>query len=476
MCDDTCWKPCRFRRILKYIFKFSPLNIERAFFLTIMNITDLYQIFKESGKVSTDSRKIEKGSIFFALKGENFNGNQYAKVAIEKGASYVVIDELVNDIPLEKMFKVDNVLSSLQQLAHYHRKTLNIPIIGITGSNGKTTTKELLAAVLNKKYNTFFTKGNLNNHIGVPLSLLSIKKAHEMAIIEMGANHLGEIADLCEISQPNFGLITNIGKAHLEGFGGVKGIIKGKGELYDFIKNTNGQLFINADSPTLCQMAKERQLIGITYGQHAQAHLEGSLESSNPFITFIWNWSFNGEATKSEKPITSQLFGSYNYDNMLAAVCVGNYFKVNEQDINDALSDYQSEMNRSQILEKESNTIYLDAYNANPTSMQAAIQSFNQLVLKKSKLAIIGDMFELGKDSSDEHLAILELLKSITLKSVILIGSNFYAHKLSYPEFHFYESRMDLEKDKALLEIEKSAILIKGSRGVALEKLLDHIS
>jgi UDP-N-acetylmuramoyl-tripeptide--D-alanyl-D-alanine ligase len=441
-----------------------------------MDIISLYQAFKESSQISTDSRKIEKGSIFFALKGDNFNGNLYAKGALEKGASYVVVDQIIEGLPAEQSFKVDDVLTALQQLANHHRKVLKIPIIGITGSNGKTTTKELLATVLNKKYNTYFTKGNLNNHIGVPLSLLSITEKHELAIIEMGANHVGEIADLCNICEPNYGLITNIGKAHLEGFGGVQGIIKGKGELYDFIQKKNGQLFLNADSRVLKEMAKERGLIGISYGQNSQANLEGSLESSNPFISFIWNWSYKGVATKSEHPITSQLFGSYNYDNLLAAVCVGNFFEVVEQDINDALSSYQSEMNRSQIIEKGSNSIYLDAYNANPTSMQAAIESFDQLVLKKSKVAIIGDMFELGEDSSKEHLSILELLKKVKLDTIILVGKHFHEHQNTFPGFNFYETRQNLEEEKEQLQIGKSAVLIKGSRGVALEKLLDFIS
>tara|TARA_R110002049_G_scaffold120471_4_gene274892 strand:- start:3805 stop:5130 length:1326 start_codon:yes stop_codon:yes gene_type:complete len=441
-----------------------------------MDLNKLYTAFLSSSKVSTDSRKIEKACIFFALKGDNFNGNQYAKTALEQGAKYVVIDEKIDDIPKEKHFLVKDVLSSLQDLARHHRKRLKTPIIGITGSNGKTTTKELLAAVLSKKYPVYFTVGNLNNHIGVPLSLLAINNTHELAIIEMGANHQDEIAFLSEIAAPNYGLITNIGKAHLEGFGGVEGIKKGKGELFDYIKQSEGKLFLNADSNELQEMARSRGLKAITYGKNAQANLEGSLESSNPFISFIWNWSYDGVATKSNEPITSQLFGSYNYDNLLAAVCVGNYFGVNEKDINDALSSYQSDMNRSQIIEKESNTLYLDAYNANPTSMKAALESFAQLNSTKEKTLILGDMFELGEASFEEHLSILDLVVSLKLTNAIFVGKHFYQHSKTYPAFKFFEERQHLVDSNELKSINNSAILIKGSRGMALEKLLEFIS
>lgn len=318
-----------------------------------MNLDEIYSAYLSSSEVSTDSRKINKDCIFFALRGDNFNGNKYAKSALENGAAYAVIDENPDNLSSDYVFIVENVLKTLQQLSNFHRRKLSIPIIGITGSNGKTTTKELLAAVLNTKYPTYFTKGNLNNHIGVPLSLLSINEKHEIALIEMGANHQQEIEFLCSLVEPNYGLITNIGKAHLEGFGGVEGIIKGKGELFDYIQKSKGTIFLNVDSEVLKKMAKSRELSVITYGKHLQANLEGSLESSNPFISFVWNWSFDGITVKSDIPTTSQLFGSYNYDNLLAAVCVGNYFNIDEESINEALSGYQSEMNRSQILEKD---------------------------------------------------------------------------------------------------------------------------
>ncbi len=438
-----------------------------------MNLDKLYEAFLVSNSVSTDSRRINEGSIFFALKGENFNGNLYAKSALEKGAKYVVIDEKQEDLPESQFFLVKDVLTSLQELAKYHRQQLNLPIIGITGSNGKTTTKELLAAVLSKKFSLFYTKGNLNNHIGVPLSLLSINQTHDMAIIEMGANHQKEIDFLSQIAQPNYGLITNIGKAHLEGFGGESGIKKGKGELFDYIKESKGKLFLNADSEVLQQMAKDRGLKAITYGKHVQANLEGSLESSNPFISFIWNWSYDGTATKSDTPITSRLFGSYNYDNLLAAVCVGNYFGVDEQAINNALSNYTSDMNRSQIINKGSLTIYLDAYNANPTSMKAALESFAQLPSEKEKAVILGDMFELGETSHKEHHEILLLIDRLGLSNAILVGSNFYQFLSAFPNYQFFERRTELSESKELKAIESKAILIKGSRGVALEKLLD---
>jgi UDP-N-acetylmuramoyl-tripeptide--D-alanyl-D-alanine ligase len=441
-----------------------------------MNLNELYAAFLSSSAVSTDSRNIEKDCIFFALKGDNFNGNLYAKSAIDKGAKYVVIDEEVNDLLAERHFLVKDVLSSLQDLAKHHREILKTPIIGITGSNGKTTTKELLAAVLSKKFHLYYTAGNLNNHIGVPLSLLAIKKEHELAIIEMGANHQEEIAFLSKIAAPNFGLITNIGKAHLEGFGGVEGIKKGKGELFDYIKQSEGKLFLNADSDVLQEMAKARGLKAVTYGKNAQANLEGSLESSNPFISFIWNWSYDGVTTKSNEPITSQLFGSYNYDNLLAAVCVGNYFGVDENDINDAVSSYQSDMNRSQIIEKGNNTIYLDAYNANPTSMNAALESFAQLNSTKEKALILGDMFELGEAGFEEHQSILELVVSLKLTNGIFVGKHFSKHSKKYPAYKFFEERQHLVDSSELKSINNSAILIKGSRGVALEKLLEFIS
>lgn len=440
-----------------------------------MNLDKLYSAYLFSSEVSTDSRKIEKDCIFFALKGDNFNGNKYAKSALENGAAYAVIDENPDSLSSDNVFIVEDVLNTLQQLSKFHRRNLSIPIIGITGSNGKTTTKELLAAVLNKKYHTYFTKGNLNNHIGVPLSLLSINEKHEIAIIEMGANHQQEIEFLCNLAEPNYGLITNIGKAHLEGFGGVEGIIKGKGELYDYIQKSKGTIFLNVDSEVLNEMAKSRGLSAITYGKHLQANLEGSLESSNPFISFVWNWSFDGIATKSNNPITSQLFGSYNYDNLLAAVCVGNYFEVDEEHINQALSGYQSEMNRSQILEKNGNTIYLDAYNANPTSMKAALESFAQLKTDKKKLLILGDMFELGEASFNEHHEILSILNNLNLTNACLVGKHFYEHKKNFSQFQFFENRESLIKSRKIEALQNFAILIKGSRGVALEKLLDFL-
>ena len=436
-----------------------------------MEIKKLYQAFITSSTVCTDTRKIEKGCIFFALKGENFNGNNFAQQALENGAAYVVIDENQENIEPDKSFLVDDVLIALQQLANYHRKTLNIPIIGITGSNGKTTTKELLAAVLNKKYKTYFTFGNLNNHIGVPLSLLSIKKEDELAIIEMGANHQKEIEGLCKIAEPNYGLITNIGKAHLEGFGGVEGIIKGKGELYDWIKKNGGLVFVNADSDILMKMSKSLQKI--TYGKNNQANLEGSLESSNPNLKFAWNWSYQDTTIKSVDTVNSQLFGIYNYDNLLAAVCIGNYFGVSEKDINDALSNYKSSNNRSQLVESKKNTLYLDAYNANPSSMKVALESFNN-IHAANKVLILGDMFELGKDSAEEHLAILNYIKSLKLDKVFLVGSHFYTFKNQF-DFNFFEKRESIEDYLKENTIAEKIILIKGSRGVALEKLVEFL-
>ncbi len=443
----------------------------KGLFLCHMEIKKLYQAYLSSTTVCTDTRKIEKNCLFFALKGENFNGNTFAKQALENGAAFVVIDEKQENIDQSKTFLVSNVLECLQQLANYHRRSLNTPIIGITGSNGKTTTKELLAAVLNKKYNTYFTFGNLNNHIGVPLSILSITEKHEMAIIEMGANHQKEIEDLCKIAEPNYGLITNIGKAHLEGFGGVEGIIKGKGELYDWIKSIDGLVFVNADSDILMNMSSN--LNKITYGKNNQANLEGSLESSNPHLKFAWNWSYKDATTKSTKAIESQLFGVYNYDNMLAAVCIGNYFEVDENDINYALSQYVSSNNRSQLVETKKNKLFLDAYNANPSSMKVAIESFN-VIKASNKVLILGDMFELGKDSPQEHQDILNYIKSLHFKEIYLIGSNFNAFKNQF-DFTFYEKRELMEDYLKKNNLAQKTILIKGSRGVALEKLVEFL-
>lgn len=417
-----------------------------------MKIEQLYQLFIQNYLVDTDTRSIRKGSIFFALKGDNFNGNQFVEQALVNGASFAVIDEVeYNDQP--KTILVNNVLETLQKLAQYHRKKLNIPIIALTGSNGKTTTKELINCVLSKKYRTTATIGNLNNHIGVPLTLLSIKPTTEIGIIEMGANHLKEIDFLCNIAKPNFGLITNFGKAHLEGFGGVEGVIKGKSELYDFLRATKEVAFINTDDPT--QMKQSQGIKRITFNNNKIKYLE-----ANPFVKVQFN----------DITIQSKLIGKYNYNNTAAAIAIGDYFKVTLNDIKDAIENYESINNRSQIITKDSLKIILDAYNANPSSMKVALENFNELK-DKQKIVFLGDMFELGKESSKEHQQIADFALSLNFDKVYLIGKAFSTidvkNALTYVDFE------DFETSNKNLNLKNYTLLIKGSRGMALERILN---
>jgi len=361
-------------------------------------IEQLYEVFKAHPVISKDSRELPEGCIYFALKGENFDGNKYALEALEKGAAFAVVDDPALKCNKSILF-VDNVLSALQQLANYHRNTFKIPVLAITGSNGKTTSKELIAATLSKKYKVAVTKGNLNNHIGVPLTLLSISKSDEFAVIEMGANHQGEIAALSKIANPTHGFITNIGKAHLEGFGGVEGILKGKTELFRHLESTNGVAFINLDDVKLSKNLPNTKNISFSIGNKADC--VGQLIASHPKL--IGTWSMGEKNGKVE----SSLYGDYNFSNILAACCIASTFGVEQSKIDAAISAYHSEMNRSQLLEYKSNTIYLDAYNANPTSMSLSLQNFD-LVQAENKVAILGDMFELGKDAEKEHQTIIE--------------------------------------------------------------------
>ena len=431
---------------------------------------EIYRLFIDCNqKVSTDTRKIEIGSIFFALKGENFDANTFALTAIEKGCKYAIVDDvnLHNGITV---FVVEDVLSALQNLSKFHRKQLTIPIIGITGSNGKTTNKELIHAVLSKKYNAYATFGNLNNHIGVPLTLLQITANHEIAIIEMGANHQGEIEMLCSICDPDFGLITNIGKAHLEGFKVVEGIKKGKSELYKHIRNKNGKIFINGDDAVLIELASGIEKI--YYGEDASFDVHGKLIPNNEFVEFVWNIK---EKNLDDKPlIKTHLFGHYNFINVLCATCIGNYFEVDEDLINEALRSYLPEMNRSQVKKTKSNTLILDAYNANPSSMILAIRHFAKQTFK-NKYIVLGDMFELGEFSENEHQLILDELSTYNDINCLLIGTHFYEFKNKYLGFSFYK-----ELDHAILffvkhPITESNLLIKGSRGVKLEKLVEYL-
>lgn len=426
---------------------------------------NIYQLFIDSPAISTDSRKIEKDSLFFALKGDNFNGNKFASESIKKGAAYAIIDEKEYALS-DKTLLVDNVLKILTELANLHRKKLGIPILAITGTNGKTTTKELLSAVLAQKFKVGFTEGNLNNHIGVPLTLLKMNAETQFGVVEMGANHQGEIAELCKIAEPNFGIITNIGKAHLEGFGSFEGVKKAKTELFDYLKKSNGTVFFNKDNPVLEEIAGQFKN-KITFG-HKNANLTGESLISPPFANVKVNF------VKGVLYINTSLIGDYNFENILAAACIGNYFEIDPLKIQKALKDYQPENNRSQLINKGGLNIIMDAYNANPTSMQASIKSFltNN---KKNNYLILGDMLELGNYSNKEHSLILELLNLLNPKDVFLVGSNFKIANQNY-NFKIFPKVSNLNLFLEKNPIKNGNILIKGSRGIQLEKVLEYLN
>ena len=428
-----------------------------------MTILEIHKLFLDSSGVVIDTRKVLLNSFFIALKGERFDANIFAKEALEKGASYVIIDNKEYYLDSRTILVKDS-LKALQELAKYHREYLkSITIIGLTGSNGKTTTKELIQVVLSKKYVTKATDGNLNNHIGVPLTLLSFTKETQFGIVEMGANHQKEIEFLCSIAKPDYGYITNFGKAHLEGFGGVEGVIKGKSEMYDYLINDNKKAFVNLDDSI--QEEKTRTIERITFSnQDKDANTFISSISANPYVNVECN----------EISITSNLIGLYNANNINVAITIGNYFNVSNIDIKDAIQSYIPENNRSQILIKNSNEIILDAYNANPSSMLLALENFIQLD-KQNKVIIIGDMFELGLDSDSEHLTIIKFLEKEKNLLCYFIGSYFYKNKVTKDNFFFYNDfdsfKGNLTKDK----FRNSTLLIKGSRGIALERTLDYI-
>ncbi len=424
-----------------------------------MNISSLHKIFLSSNGVNTDSRTIKKGEIYFALKGENFDGNEYAEKALDSGAKYSIIDK-PSYKKSNNYILVDNVLKTLQGLASYHRSKFNIPVIGITGTNGKTTTKELIYTVLSKKYKTNATIGNLNNHIGVPLTLLKINSNTEIAIVEMGANHLGEIDFLCNISKPNFGIITNIGKAHLEGFGSFEGIIETKKELYNYITNNNNLLFVNYDDKLLSSLLNTKKII--SYGTNNKADTKGKITDSTPFVSFEFNES---------RIINTKLIGNYNFYNALAAASIGKHFGVNTEDIELALASYSPENMRSQLMKTKINRIIIDAYNANPTSMENAIINFKN-INSENKVLIIGDMLELGKYSENEHYEIIKLIKELGFKNVYLVGNEFYKTESNYNKFM---TASDLIKYVKTNRIENSFILLKGSRGIKLETLIEYL-
>jgi len=429
-----------------------------------METHDLYSYFLKCNGITTDTRKITPDSLFFALKGDNFDANTFASEALEKGARYVVIDN--PDVKKnENMLLVKDSLTALQDLARHHRQELGLPVIALTGSNGKTTTKELINAVLSQKYNTVATIGNLNNHIGVPLTLLSFTKDTEIGIVEMGANHQKEIAFLCTIAEPNFGYITNFGKAHLEGFGGYEGVIKGKSELYDYLTENTKTAFVNLDDPI--QKEKTAHLSRFTFAindYNCDVRIEAV--EANPMVTV----KYNGDTIKSH------LIGIYNATNISAAIAIGSHFKVNDSKIKKAIEDYIPTNNRSQLIAKNDNNIILDAYNANPSSMKAAIENFLQLETESgSKLAILGDMFELGPESPAEHQKIVQSLIDEENIEVCFVGKDFYTFKTDAEHLHFYETYDDFKTSFLRLKPTGKTVLIKGSRGMALERTLDLI-
>jgi UDP-N-acetylmuramoyl-tripeptide--D-alanyl-D-alanine ligase len=435
-----------------------------------MEKKDLYALFQQHPIVTTDSRDVPEGSMFFALKGETFDGNAYAKAALEQGAAYAIIDEKeYAEEGNERLILVEDVLVALQQLAKYHRVHLGTPIIGITGTNGKTTTKELIATVLKKKYNVLYTQGNFNNHIGVPKTLLQLRKEHDIAVIEMGANHPGEIKTLVEIVLPDFGIITNVGKAHLLGFGSFEGVIRTKGELYDFLREIQGTAFINNDNPHLAGISKNLKLV--KYGQQEADDLlvKGELVECNPFLKFQWRHLSTVNCQLST--VQTHLIGSYNLDNALAAACIGTYFEVPANDISAALEAYTPSNNRSQLTITQDNKLVVDAYNANPTSMRAALDNF-RLIKSEHKMCILGQMGELGEVSDEEHQKVIDLIGEGGFEQVWLVGENFA--KTSHPAN--YRLFANVEEVKTAIATQKPKgflILIKGSNSNKLVQTVE---
>jgi len=418
-----------------------------------MEIKEIYTLFKQDSTICTDSRRITNGAIFISLRGENFNGNKYALKAIQDGCSYAIVDEKKYDVH-QKTILVNNALKTLQDLATYHRSQLNISLIGITGTNGKTTSKELINAVLSSELSCYATKGNLNNHIGVPLSVLEINKKHEIAIIEMGANHQKEIEFLCNIAQPTYGVITNIGSAHLEGFGSLQGIINTKKELYEFINHNKGHLFVNSEDELLLSLSNG--ISQIKYGRTGDVN--GLITETTPLLSIKYN----------NEIINSQLIGDFQFSNILLAICIGNYFNVSIQNIKRSIENYIPTNNRSQIVKTEKNILILDAYNANPSSMKAMLNSFSNQQYK-NKLCILGDMLELGVEETKEHQEIITLTNKLKL-DCLFVGEIF--HSLTKNSF---KSRNELAENIQKNNIFNKTILLKGSRGIGLEQLIENL-
>lgn len=443
----------------------------------------LYQIYLQHPAISTDTRKIATGSLFFALKGDKFDANTFAQKAIEAGAEYAIIDNPEYAIS-DKFLLVDDVLTALQDLARHHRRQLNIPVIGLTGTNGKTTTKELINAVLSQKFKTLATQGNLNNHIGVPLTILTIDSSNEMAVIEMGANHQREIALLCTIAQPTHGLITNVGKAHLEGFGGVEGVKKGKGELYDYLLQSQSPedsnsgsrtAFINSDDKVLLEMKEARGLKNVIYyGKNANPDnlVSGKLLDNSPYLTLKWH-----DKKSSSYNVKSHLTGSYNLDNILAAIAIGAFFGLDSDEINQGIEGYQPKNNRSQIMQTATNTLICDFYNANPSSMFVAIENMDKVQASR-KVMILGDMFEMGLESAVEHTLVIQKAMNAHVDERIFIGKDFSSQQTEVDNTNLINTTFYMTAEDAIIGLKQNpitnaTILIKGSRGMALERLVE---
>ncbi len=424
-------------------------------------IEKIYKLYKTAYTVTTDSRTITQGCVFVALKGEHFDGNDFALNVAEEGIAACVIADR-KDLPQhERLFVVEDSLKALQELANYHRKQLDTPIIGITGTNGKTTTKELVSAVLAKKYNILFTQGNFNNQLGVPLTLLRIKPDTELAVIEMGASHPRDINELTGIGEPNYGMITNIGRAHLRDFGGYEGVIKTKNEMYQYIAAHKGLLFVNKDNELLMDLSKS--INKVTYGTSNDADIQGKLLSANPYLSVEWNG----------KKIDTQLVGDYNFENVMAAICIGTYFNVAANDIVEALSRYRPTNNRSQVIETARNRVVMDAYNANPTSMSHSIKNFRN-ICKSDNLLILGDMRELGNESGQEHKNILELLKELRFENVYLVGEEFQ-RVAENSKFSTFINVEELAQYLQQHPVSGRDILVKGSNSIHLNKIIDSL-
>lgn len=433
-------------------------------------IKNIYEKFLSAHQaISTDTRKISEGCLFFALRGENFNGNLFAKKALETGAAFAIVDDKKME-PDDRFIFVDDALVALQQLANHHRKQLPAKFIALTGSNGKTTTKELISSVLKQKFNTIATQGNLNNHIGVPLTLLTVNTSHQFAVIEMGANHQKEIEMLCKITEPDFGLITNVGKAHLEGFGGFDGVKKGKGEMYNFLRQKNAFVFINADNNHLNEMLG-KYTNRITYGTSEDVDCSGKIIDKNhievssisPFLSVKWNC----KRDKADQTVQSNLTGAYNFENILSAICIGNYFGVTPELIRKGIESYFPNNHRSQVVVKDSNTFILDFYNANPTSVEAALLNFDKNY-SGNKILLLGDMLELGGESDNEHLYIIKLSQKLNFSEAVFVGKNFGKHA-GISEARFFETSEKASEWLIKQNYKDSFFLIKGSRGSKME-------